>query len=116
MSRAQTTIAATTTLNIIATFSVILRIISRFFVLKKPSADDYLIVFGLVMSWCLTALTFARELNSSTLSLMSAEHLETEVHFGLGQHEEDVSSERVQNMLLVSYDMQQSIERKADGL
>lgn len=62
ITRGQTAIATTTTLNILATFCVLLRVVSRFYVLRKPSADDYLIVVGLLMSWCLTGLTIAREL------------------------------------------------------
>lgn len=62
MSRALSIVTTTSVFNLLSTVFVILRVISRFFILKKPSADDYLIIFGLMMSWTLTALTLAREL------------------------------------------------------
>lgn len=103
ISRGQTTIATTTTLNILATLCVILRVISRFLVLRKPSADDYLIVVGLLMSWSLTGLTIARE-SFKTLFMILTEHNISEVHYGLGQHQEQVSAADLQNMFLVSRD------------
>lgn len=67
MSRILATPVTATVLNVFATCFVVLRVISRFYILKRSYADDYLIVLSLTMSWSLTGLIFARKLGNSLI-------------------------------------------------
>lgn len=74
MFQFRATLVTTTILNSFATVFVFLRAFSRFHILRASSADDYLIVFGLVLSWCLTGLTYARKLSKYSTHCLAHNH------------------------------------------
>ena len=62
MSKAAKAVAISTTLTALATIFVGLRAVSRFGILKRSYADDYLIVVANVLSLALIVCIVAREL------------------------------------------------------
>lgn len=62
MRKALETKIVVTILNLLSTLFVTLRAVSRFGILKRALADDYLILVALTLSWCYTGLQYAGEL------------------------------------------------------
>lgn len=101
MSEGSKSAAVTITFTVLATVFVILRLVSRVKLLRRSSVDDYLIILAVALAWVLTGLIYIRELEYEHICLSSADRPRTEIQFGLGKHQDHVSLEDFEKILLV---------------
>lgn len=71
----------TISLSVLAAIAVILRCISRFAILKRPSIDDYLAILAVALSATLTALIAMRKFRCRLVDCVYADYYRATIWF-----------------------------------
>lgn len=84
----------------LATVCVFLRSYSRFYILRKASVDDYLILVSLLQAWILAGLL----ISCMSLALLENILLSNIIvrRVGLGRHDYEVPVQNIETLLKVS--------------